>query len=61
MCDQFFMAHPVIDKNPAANNGWTPLHSAAKNGHYDIYKLIMDKVENKNIFYKQTFQKTLTT
>ena len=36
------------DKNPQHNNGMTPLHSAAHNGHLDVCKLIMKNILNKN-------------
>lgn len=35
-------------KNPAANNGSTPLHTAAKEGNFEVFKLIFDIVEVKN-------------
>ena len=38
----------IEDKNPKANDGWTPLHSAAWKGHFQVYQAIMDKVEDKN-------------
>ena len=38
----------VDDKNPAMDDGWTPLHLAAKNGHLEIYKLISKNVSVKN-------------
>ena len=28
--------------------GWTPLHRAICNGHFDVFKLIFEQVENKN-------------
>ena len=36
------------DKNPAENDGFTPLYVAAQNGHFQICKLIIDYVEDKN-------------
>ena len=37
------------DKNPATEaKGWTPLHCAAKSGHLDVCKLIMDYLVDKN-------------
>ena len=36
------------DKNPANNVGFTPLHIAAKNGHFVICKLIIDHVDETN-------------
>ena len=39
----------VIDEaNPPDSMGWTPLHEAADQGHLEIVKLIMSRVENKN-------------
>ena len=38
----------VGDKNPAKNNGATPLYLAAQEGHFDVCKLIMEKVDRKN-------------
>ena len=39
----------IMDKNPAtSNNGWTPLHSAANNGHLDICRLIIENVDNNH-------------
>ena len=38
----------VGDKNPARNDGYTPLHVAAKNGHLEICNLIIDSVNDKN-------------
>ena len=40
--------HNGHDNNPADNQGFTPLQIAAQTGHLDIYKLIIDQVENKN-------------
>ena len=36
----------IQDKNPSDKNGWTPLHSAARNGDLQICKLIIDNVNN---------------
>ena len=35
-------------KNPVDENGNTPLHLAAENGHYNICKGILDEVCHKN-------------
>ena len=37
------------DKNPKDGNGWTPLHSAAKGGHLEVCKFILENVEDKNL------------
>ena len=36
------------DKNPKNDNGWTPLHSAASSGHFEICHLILESVKDKN-------------
>ena len=36
------MFKKAVDKNPKDDNWDTPLHSAAKGGHYTICKLIID-------------------
>jgi ankyrin repeat protein len=36
------MLEKAVDKNPKDDNWDTPLHSAAKGGHYTICKLIID-------------------
>ena len=36
------------DINPSDNGGWTPLHCAAKHGHKEICKFIVDKLDEKN-------------
>ena len=38
----------LAEKNPAAKNGDTPFHYAAKNGHLDICKAICKLIQNKN-------------
>ena len=38
----------VEDKNPAENDGTTPLHYAAGNGHWEVCQLIVDHVQDKN-------------
>ena len=38
----------LVDKNPRKDDGWTPLHYAAKKGHLDICKLICKNIEDKN-------------
>ena len=35
-------------KNPTTTEGWTPLHQAALNGHFDICELIIDYVVDKH-------------
>ena len=34
------------DKNPEDIGGYTPLHSAAENGHVELCRLIMDVIED---------------
>ena len=38
----------VDDKNPKDNNGETPLHYAAENGHLAVCQYIMEEVDDKN-------------
>ena len=35
-----------ILKNPKANNGWTPLHEAAENGHFSVCQLIVNNTKD---------------
>ena len=43
-----YITSHLEEKNPAMNNGWTPLHSAAQNGHLEIVKYITSHLEEKN-------------
>ena len=36
------------DINPRSNQGVTPLHDAARNGHFNTFKYIIDSIEDKN-------------
>ena len=36
------------DKNPKSEDGTTPLHNAAKNGHLEAFKTICSKVKEKS-------------
>ena len=45
---KFILERTLIPFNPKDNEGWTPLHLAAENGHSTTYKLIMEKLEIKN-------------
>ena len=38
----------VQDKNPSNKNGATPLHFAAKYGHFDVCRIILDMIDDKN-------------
>jgi len=38
----------VTDKNPSDDDGDTPLHIAAENGHFKICQLIIENVTDKN-------------
>ena len=38
----------ICPANPTYGIGWTPLHEAARRGHTDICRLIMEEVEDKN-------------
>ena len=38
----------VENKNPMDNNGYTPLHEAALNGHLEAFKYLFNIVEDKN-------------
>ena len=48
----------VIDKNPYNSDGWTPLHMAAANGHYEIARAIIELVLDKNPKARGPSQKT---
>ena len=37
----------IDNKNPEDDGGWTPLHTAAKNGHLDVCKHLLDNIQNK--------------
>ena len=53
---KLFLEH-LDSENPMDNNGITPLHSAAKNGWYEIVKLMLDNLaigENKPSSYNGT-------
>ena len=41
----------IADKNPAALNGSTPLHLAAKKGHLEIVRLIVETGVDKNSLF----------
>ena len=41
----------IKDKCPRDEAGWTPLHSLAKRGHFDIYQDIISKLKNISNFY----------
>ena len=38
----------IEDKAPKDNIGQTPLHYAARRGHLDVVKYILENVEDKN-------------
>ena len=38
----------LTDKNPATDNGWTPLHDVALNDNLEICKLICENIDDKN-------------
>ena len=38
----------IFDKNPRDNSGLTPLHYAARYGHFKTCKLIIESIEDKN-------------
>ena len=38
----------IDNKNPADNEGFTPLYVAAQNGHYEVCQIILENVINKN-------------
>jgi ankyrin repeat protein len=42
------IAEKLEDKNPAMNDGWTPLHRAAYDGHLEVVKYIAEHLEDKN-------------
>ena len=37
-----------MEKNPRNDIGFTPLHSAAQNGHFDVCQLILSFIQDKN-------------
>ena len=45
-------SHEIIDrledKNPRSEEGKTPLHFAAKAGHLNVCKFIIERVQDKN-------------
>ena len=43
-----FILENLQDQTYQDNNGITPLHTAAYNGHLEVYKVIMDLVVDKN-------------
>ena len=38
----------VEEKCPIDNDGWTPLHSAAKRGHFEMCEYLLDFYNDKN-------------
>ena len=47
----FFYRNTIVSRsfiNPRDNEGSTPLHNAAAEGHFEIFKLIIEKLEIKN-------------
>ena len=40
--------HKVKDKNPSNSAGYTPLHFAARKGHFSIAELIINNIEDLN-------------
>ena len=46
VCDSIMKE--LVDKNPAENEGFTPLHFAAQKGHSNVCDLIMKEVVDKN-------------
>ena len=43
-----FIFENVLDKNPSSNNGLTPFHAAAQNGHLSVCMFIIAKTGDKN-------------
>ena len=43
-----YIVSRLEDKNPATNNGWTPLHAAAQEGHFEVVKYISNQLDDKN-------------
>ena len=43
-----YITDKIDNKNPGRNDGWTPLHEAARNGHLNVCEYIMQKIDNKN-------------
>ena len=38
----------LVNKNPGDNSGYTPLHSAALTGCFNVCEFIMERLEDKN-------------
>ena len=38
----------IMEKNPKMDDGWTPLHLAAKYGCKEIFEMILNEVEHKH-------------
>ena len=36
------------DKNPAMDDGWTPLHFSARYGHLEVFNFITENVQDKS-------------
>ena len=42
------MIKDLVDKNPKDNEGCTPLHCAAQEGHLEVAEYIAGQIEDKN-------------
>ena len=52
--DQNLIRSSLADKNPENDNGFTPLHEAAKNGNLNICQLILKNIKEDNPMNKST-------
>ena len=54
-----FLVEQQAEVNAKKDDGWTPLYSAAKNGHLDVVKLLVE--ERAEVNATSTFQCGMVT